>query len=186
MSGATLAIFCIASVPAHAAGVSSRAWVSSSGIDSASCGVNAAPCRIFQYTHDNIVTAGGSIFVKDSAGYGPLTINKAISIINLGSGTATIVASSGDGIDVAAGPTDAVMIRGVVIDGSGTGANGINITNAANVAISDCTIKGFGAGIAIDPVATHVQFAINNTSSSNNRGIGISAAALRISIDDLA
>ena len=77
-----------------------RAWVSVAGVDHPTCGPASAPCRTFQYTHDNVVVAGGSIFVKDSAGYGPIVISKSISIINDGAAMAAIFASSGDAIRI--------------------------------------------------------------------------------------
>jgi len=48
------------------------------GSDSNPC-TFAAPCRTFQKGHDT-VAAGGEIDVLDPAGYGALTITKAISI----------------------------------------------------------------------------------------------------------
>ena len=57
----------------------------------------------------------------DTAGYGPLTINKAISIVNDGSIASILVPSGGTGILISAGPTDAVSLRGLTIEGAGVG-----------------------------------------------------------------
>ena len=70
-------------VPAQAQ-TATRAWVSGHGTDEAGCGQVPAPCRTPQYAHDNIVAAGGEIDILDPAGYGSITIKKAISIINDG------------------------------------------------------------------------------------------------------
>src|SRR5450631_4041377 len=94
-----------------------RSFVSGHGSDAGACTL-AAPCRTFAaaFTHTN---AGGEIDVLDPAGYGALTINKAISIVNDGVGTSSILAPSGGvGITVSAGSTDAVSLRGLTIEGA--------------------------------------------------------------------
>ncbi|WP_158818603.1 hypothetical protein [Methylocapsa sp. S129] len=67
-----------------------RAWVSGHGADAAGCGAPASPCRSLQYVHDNIIAAGGEIDILDPAGYGAITITKALSIVNDGVGTAGV------------------------------------------------------------------------------------------------
>jgi len=61
-----------------------RVFVAAQGLDSNPC-TFAAPCRTFQHAHD-VVAAAGEIDVLDPAGYGALTINKAISIQGHGFG----------------------------------------------------------------------------------------------------
>jgi hypothetical protein len=126
---------------AGAAPTQPRAWVSGAGIDTASCGTVDSPCRTFQYVHNNIVAAGGSIYVKDPANYGQLVISKSISLINDGSGTATIFATSGDAIDV---NTDGdVLIKGLTLDGAGSGANGVSFVSTGSLTIENCVVRGF-------------------------------------------
>src|SRR5690348_3770958 len=84
----------------------SRVFVSAQGLDSNPCSA-AAPCRTFQHAHD-MVSANGEIDVLDPAGYGALTITKAISI--QGHGFSGIAAPSGDGITIGAGPNDKVSL----------------------------------------------------------------------------
>src|SRR5450755_1299850 len=96
---------------AQAAGAN-RAWVSGHGTDAAGCGAPTAPCRSLQYTHDHIVVAGGEIDILDPAGYGAITITKAISIVNDGVGTAGVQAASGNAITINAGPSASVYLRG--------------------------------------------------------------------------
>src|SRR5271165_2272107 len=79
------------SSPAHA--LVTSAWVSGKGKDVAGCGKVTAPCRTFQYVHDKIIAAGGEIDVLDPAGYGPIAITKALSIVNDGAGTAALPAA---------------------------------------------------------------------------------------------
>ena len=158
--------------PTLAAGAQPRAWVSGLGLDAATCGAITTPCRTLQYSHDNVVAPGGSIYVKDPANYGQLVIRQAISIINDGSGTATILATSGDAVAVQAASTDVVLLKGLTLDGAGTGTTGVKVTLAGKVAIEDCTIQSFvtasgGNGVLITPTqtgdATPLTFLIANS-----------------------
>lgn len=155
--------------PALAAPAQKLAWVSKlSGNDAADCGSVANPCRTFQFAHDNIVVAGGTIYVRDSGGYGPVAISKAISIVNDGNGVASISASV-DGVTVAAGVSDAVFIKGLTIDGAGVGLKGIKVQSVGNVTITDCTVKGFkDAGIFLGS-ASGVKFGVINSMLTDNR-----------------
>ncbi len=128
---------CAAADAANAAG-SARVWVSGKGADAAGCGSPATPCRSLQYAHDHIVAAGGEIDILDPAGYGALTITKAVSIVNDGVGE---VGSQGNGgsitsaITVHAGANDAVYIKGLTVEGAGTTANGINFVSGKQLTI---------------------------------------------------
>ncbi|MGH6793715.1 MAG: hypothetical protein ACREDD_00955 [Methylocella sp.] len=54
--------------------------------------------------------ARGEIDVLDSVGYGPVAINKSISIVNDGAGTANITAGLDiNGVTINAGPSDRVV-----------------------------------------------------------------------------
>ncbi len=185
---AALALPLLASVAALAAGSGGsqpRAWVSVNGADAPSCGTGSAPCRTFQYAHDNIVQPGGTIYVQGPGNYGQLVIAHAISIINDGVGTTTIFAASGDAIAIAANPGDAIFIKGLTLDGVGTGNNGINLTSAGNLTVTNSTIKGFGnaqanyrfnvgpIGIFINPSSGTLNFTISDTVVSGNNGTGI-------------
>src|SRR5262245_56090079 len=81
---------------------------------------SAFPCRTFQHAHD-VVAPGGEIDVLDPAGYGLVTISKSISI--LGHGFAGIAAPGGTAVTVNAGASDRINLRGLLIDGVGTGTN---------------------------------------------------------------
>src|SRR5262245_62480867 len=76
-----------------------RVFVAAQGSDANPC-TFAQPCRTFQHAHD-VVAAGGEIDVLDPAGYGALTIGKAISI--QGHGFAGIAVTGFAGIAVNAG-----------------------------------------------------------------------------------
>src|SRR5215471_11021089 len=68
-----------------------RVFVAAQGNDANPC-TFALPCRSFQQAH-NVVATNGEIDVLDPAGYGAVTITKAISI--QGHGFAGIAASGG-------------------------------------------------------------------------------------------
>jgi hypothetical protein len=164
IAGALLALG-LSAAPAHAA---NRTWVSGHGTDSGAC-TRAAPCATFAFALTQ-TAAGGEIDVLDPAGYGPVTITKAISIVNDGVGAAGIRAASGNAITINVGASDSVHLRGLTIEGLGSGANGILFTTGGNLAIENCVVRNFSkAGIRISPFI----FSVSNTIASNNGAFGI-------------
>jgi hypothetical protein len=111
--------------------------------------------------------------VLDPAGYGTVNITKAISIVNDGVGTAGIRASSGNGVTINAGASDSVHLRGLTIEGLGTGLSGIQFNTGGNLAIENCVIRNFDIGIFIRPT-TPSTFSVSDTIASNNIESGIS------------
>jgi hypothetical protein len=87
--------------------------------------------------------AGGEVIVLDSAGYGAFSIGKAISIIAPSGVYAGISVFSGDGIDVTAGASDTVILRGLTVNSQG-GANGIVFNTGGTFHIENCVINAFG------------------------------------------
>ncbi len=171
LSATPLFSLLVALSPAHA--LSNRAWVSGHGTDAAGCGAPASPCRTFQYVHDNIVAAGGEIDVLDPAGYGPIVINKALSIVNDGVGTAGVQAASGNAIAINAGASDVVTLRGLDIDGLGTGAYGILFNSGMALTIQNSVIRHFqSAGVLFNPNASSA-LAITDTLVADNSLDGI-------------
>src|SRR5476651_1442708 len=177
MVTAAAALALSAAVSPASAGSAQRAWVSGHGTDTAGCGAPTAPCRSFQYTHDNIVAAGGEIDVLDPAGYGAITITKAISIINDGVGTAGVQGLSGDAIAIHAGPSDTVVLRGLDIEG--VGANyGVHLTAGGPLTVQDSTINGFvSEGILYEPNTTGSLF-ISHTRIANDGLDGVEVLPL--------
>jgi hypothetical protein len=160
-------------VPAAALATVQRTFVASNGIDANPCSVTL-PCRTFAAALLQTNT-GGEIIVLDSAGYGPVTVNKAVSIITPAGVYAGITNGAGDGIVVNA-PGAAVVLRGLDINGLGT-SNGSGILHqaAATLTIDRCTISGFAATSA---VAAGIRIetgpvTISNTSVSRNARGGI-------------
>jgi hypothetical protein len=146
-------------------------WVSGMGTDSGAC-TRAAPCNTFAFALTQ-TAPGGEIHVLDPAGYGMVTISKAISIVNDGVGVAAIGTSSGNGVTINAGASDSIHLRGLTIEGLGSGAAGIQFNTGENLAIENCVIRNFkGAGIVITP-STSSSFSVSNTIASHNSNIGI-------------
>src|SRR5215472_9725628 len=106
-----------------------RTFVSGDGSDSNPCSL-AAPCRSFAGALAQ-TNPGGEIAVLDTAGYGAVTITKAISIVNEEGVEAGITATSGDGITISAGASDVVNLRGLTLVGVGSNGNGITFNTGA-------------------------------------------------------
>ena len=135
-------------VPAQAQPI--RVFVALTGSDANPC-TFASPCKSAQHAHD-VVAAGGEVRMLDPGSYGLLTITKSISI--LGDGHGGIAASGGAvAITINAGANDSVNIRGLVIEGFGTGSEGIKVNSGASLNIQDSIIRKF-TGAGIDYVTT--------------------------------
>src|SRR5437667_11616910 len=73
-----------------------RSAVSLTGNDAATCTV-PDPCRTFDVAISR-TNAGGEVIVLSSAGYGPFTVTKSISVISPPAYHAAIAPTSGDAI----------------------------------------------------------------------------------------
>ena len=147
-----------------------RVFVSATGLDSNPCSF-ASPCRSFQHAHDT-APAAGEIDVLDPAGYGAVTITKAISIQGHGFAGITQSSGTGNGITINASSTDAISLRGLLIDGASTGLNAIVFNSGASLNIQRCVIRNFqGGGIGFIPSTTSQLF-VSDTVISDNAGIG--------------
>ncbi len=153
-----------------------RTWVSGVGDDANPCS-RTAPCKTFAGAISKTAVSG-EISVLDPGGFGAVTITKSISIVAEGA-EGGILASLVNGIMInITNPADpgVVNVHGLVIEGAGTGLNGVRILSAQKVNIQSCIIRGFksdtGAGIDVNPTAADVDVLVSNTSINNNlRGI---------------
>jgi len=128
-----------------------RTYVSGLGDDSGPC-TATAPCRTFQ-TAVGLTLAGGEIFVLDSANYGPVTIDKALTIMSDG-GVAGVLATQGASIKVYAGASDVVSLRGLDIDGGGSADYGIYFYSGQALSIQKSSVRRFASsGINFAPSA---------------------------------
>jgi hypothetical protein len=159
-----------------------RTWVSGVGDDVNPCS-RTAPCKTFAGVIAK-TARGGEIDVLDSGGFGTVTITKSITIDGTGmlaSNLATGVTGVNINITDATDMAKTVRIRGLSINGAGTGKFGILVTAAGRVSVEDTVIDGFDLGINI---AAGLVF-VRNTTIRNNKGAGINlAGTARVGVSD--
>lgn len=197
----TIAATALTAFQAQAA--SDRIFVSTRiGADAAGCGAVTTPCRTFQFAHDQIV-AGGQVQVLDPGDYGPVNINKSISIVNDGVGAAGVLEMpvNGAAIYVGAGPADVVTLRGLTIVGSSTGQGGgfgvilISgrsaslsgmrlrklqmgvVVDTMNFSLTDSTVTETDAAIVVDPTTGGATGVIQRVTASHNMSWGLQVDA---------
>ena len=169
----------LASAPAHAQ--ATRTWVSGVGDDANPCS-RTAPCKTFAGAISK-TAAGGEINCLDPGGFGGVTITKAISI-SCEAGTAGVLVSGTNAIIINAAATDEIFLKGLDIEGLGTGLNGIKVLSAGLLHVEDCVIRGFnaaapnGLGIQIVP-SVNMKFVVTRTSIFNN-GAGGTGGGIQI------
>ena len=122
-----------------------RTWVSGVGDDANPCS-RTAPCKTFAGAISKTAPSG-EINVLDPGGFGAVTITKAITISSEGF-EAGVLVSGTNGIVIAAGVNDVIILRGLDIEGLGTGLVGVKIlNNAKTVIVENCNVHNFkGSG----------------------------------------
>jgi hypothetical protein len=160
---------CLQATPASAQ--ATRTYVSGTGNDTAACTM-AAPCQTLQAALA-MTAPGGEIYALNSANYGHVTVTKAVSIIG-GQGTAGVLTpSSISGITINAGPSDVVNLRGLDIDGAGSGTSGIVFTTGGSLNVQNSVIRGFTShGISFQPTGSSALY-VADTLVANNANTGI-------------
>lgn len=163
----------------------SRTWVSGVGDDANPCS-RTAPCKTFAGAISK-TAPGGEIDALDDAGFGAVTITKAITIDG-GHHTAGVLVSGTNAIVVQAGTGDTIILRNLDINGIGTGLVGIKIFSAKSVLVENCTIYGFrttggtnGRGISDERTANQspaAQLFVSETFiRDNTAGIGVTGSS---------
>jgi hypothetical protein len=154
-----------------------RTWVSGVGDDANPCS-RTAPCKTFAGAISK-TAAGGEIDALDPGGFGALTITKSITLDGGGGQVASVLVAGTNGIVVAAGASDVVIIRNLRLDGlkgggnGNAGLNGIRFITGGALGIENCVIFGFNnSGIDIEP-STNATVWIQNTTSANNAQHGV-------------
>ena len=157
-------------------GQASRTWVSGVGDDANPCS-RTAPCKTLAGAISK-TAAGGEIDALDPAGYGAVTITKAITIDGGGGQVASVLVSGTNGIVVQANAaTDVVILRNLRINGIGSGLNGIRFLSGKDLNVESCYIFGFtqnGIDIALNQ-ASAASVHIIDTVLKNNGGDGVRA-----------
>jgi Right handed beta helix region len=142
LAGVVLVVLVVlAGLAAPAGATPPRRFVAGSGQDVGACNRDA-PCRTFGYALTQS-DPGGEIVAVDSAGYGPVTIDKPISLIGAPGVHAAITPPSGTAITVAAGTTDQVVLRHLYLNGFRGAADGVDYQSAGAVVVEDCVIANF-------------------------------------------
>jgi hypothetical protein len=119
---AAAAALCLSLPIAPAQAQATRTWVSGVGDDVNPCS-RTAPCKTFAGAISK-TAPGGEIDCLDPGGFGAVTITKAITI-DCGPFPGGILSAGTNGVIVSAGAVDKIILRNIVINGAGTGLNGI-------------------------------------------------------------
>jgi len=164
-----LAMLVIVTVPAAYA-QNTRSWVASFGSDINDC-TRPSPCRTFGRAIA-VSNAGAEVVVMDSAGYGPFTIDKAITIVAPAGVHAAIAPTSGDAITINSGITGAVILRGLYLNGQGA-VNGIVHNGNNNLYVESCVVNGFTDSGVRFALGTTSNFFVADSTIRNNGGSGI-------------
>ena len=124
-----------------------RVFVGRSGSDANPC-TFALPCLTAQHAHD-VMPAGGEIRMLDPGAYGTLTITKSVTVHGDGYGGLGNNAAV-SAVTVAAGVSDTIALRGLIINGFGVGLTGVVINSGGSVVVDNCVIENFtSAGILL-------------------------------------
>ena len=157
-----------------------RTFVASTGSDANPCSL-VLPCRAFAHALTQ-TDAGGEIVILDSAGYGPVTIGKSVSItappgiyggISVGAGQ--------NGVDIN-GAGIKVALRGLRINGAAGSNDGVRFLAGAELRIERCAIENLG-GVGIEAAAPGARLSVADTVVSAN-GSGVLVTGVDIATFD--
>jgi hypothetical protein len=150
-----LAAVLLPALPASAQ--ATRTWVSGVGDDVNPCS-RTAPCKTFAGAISKTATAG-EINVLDPGAFGAVTITKSITISAEDVQAGVLATLGSNGIVINAPATAVVVLRGLDIEGAGSGANGIRFLAGGALHVENSTINGFAQkGIAFEPNGTSELF----------------------------
>jgi hypothetical protein len=162
---------------AHGQGAA-RTFISGVGDDANPCS-RTAPCKTFAVAVTK-TAANGEMNCLDPGNFGAVTITKSITIDCKGI-QAGALAPTVNGITIDMNIGDAVRsvrLRGISLNGFGTGINGILVIGVApNVALQDVVIDNFTQhGISIETsIGGMMKVLMENTSIRNNTGHAINS-----------
>ena len=154
-----------------------RTWVSGVGDDVNPCS-RTAPCKTFAGAISKTAT-NGEINCLDPAGYGAVTVTKSITI-DCEDTQGSILSAGTNGVIVnITAVTDtkkSFKLRGVSINGAGTGINGVRILSANNVTLQEVVIDGMTQhGVSVETNTTVLKMLVDATTIRSNAGHGINA-----------
>jgi hypothetical protein len=129
-----------------------------------------APCKTFAGAISK-TAAKGQINVLDPGAFGAVTITKSITIDASGAFAGVLSTLGSSAIIVNALSTDIVTLRGLTIDGAGSGASGIRVLLAKEVHVENCTIQNFvNRGIVVENTSANVNLYVRDTVIKNQIG----------------
>ena len=172
-----------------------RSAVSVTGSDLNTC-TTLTPCRSIAYALTQ-TNAGGAVIVLDSAGYGPFTASKTVSVEAAPGVYAGVTTGSGYGVTVSATASDTIVLRGLTLNGLGTADSGIAFVGPGarlyiencliqsfvfngilawhNIMVTDTTIRNCQFGILVDNAGGAVSATIDHVFVAGATGTGIFA-----------
>lgn len=162
-----------------------RTFVSSSGSDS-NPGTRESPFRSFQAALAG-TTPGGEVVALDSGDYAPFVVDKSVMVAGAPGAHAAISVSSGDGIHVRAGGSDAVVLRNLFLTGIG-GRHGIFFETGGSLDLEFIAVTGFaGRGLRMTALNAAASLAVRDSVfRANSAGVvvnGSSGGAIRVEIE---
>lgn len=166
-----------------------RSWVSGKGLDSNPC-TQTLPCRTFQAAHDATLN-GGEVDVLDPGDYGPLTINRSITIDG---GEMAYIGAASVAITVNS-QSASVVIRNLSLVTNSIGyTKAIWVSAAQSLSAESVRIRRYTHGISVDDagsapprvyvkhVTTHDTgypiFTVGNVATDPNRRISLTVEGL--------
>ena len=162
--------------PAHAR---ARVFVASYGNDGNQC-TFGSPCKTFQQAV-NVVDAGGEVTAIDSAGFGPITITQAVTITSPPGVEAGIVPAAGGAAIIVNTFGGTTVLRGLTLEGQGTGTDGVQVIGTGRIEIFDCVIRNFSHdGIYINTGVFGGGINPNTVLISNTTAVDNSAAGIEL------
>lgn len=152
-----------------------RTWVSGVGDDVNPCS-RTAPCKTFAGAISKTAT-NGEINCLDPAGYGAVTVTKSITI-DCEDTQGSILSAGTNGVIVnitsATDTKKAFTLRGISINGAGTGINGVRVLAANQVNLEEVVISGVTQhGVSLENTTGTTKVSIDNCAMRNNGGNGI-------------
>jgi hypothetical protein len=163
-------------------GLANRVFVSArSGSDVNACASILTPCQSFAGAVLQL-NPGGEAIVLDSGGYGPVTITQSVTIEAPPGVLAFIHPPSGDAVTINTGSSDAVILRGLVLN-SGAG-NGITVNMVGTLHVENCVISGFETGLSLlSPGLLFIKDTIVRACSTDGLSISLVSGSATASID---
>jgi hypothetical protein len=179
-TGVAVLLALTAATPMNAQAI--RTFVASNGSDTNPC-TRTQPCRNFAAAIA-AVAPGGEVVVLDSAGYGPVSVTKSVSIVAPPAVHAAIAPTSGTAVSVGSSGVD-VVLRGLTL--LGLGAN-VGIEVPASVAdvrlyLDSSSITGFAtAGLQWSGPSGNARL---HSVIARRNGTGLSFSASSVSQADV-